>query len=139
MGSIATGGGAFFGGSVTAGGDIVGRDQTIEGDRQQGDRYGVDVAELAALFQTIYGEIDQRPSDSSVEPGELRETVQKIEQEVGKGEDANPDKVERWLRYLADLAPDILNVTVAALINPVTGVAAAVRVIARRFGTATES
>ena len=58
---------------------------------------------------------------------ELTETVQKIEQEAVKGEAANPTKVERWLKFLAGMAPDIWDVTVASLANPVAGIATALR------------
>ena len=43
-----------------------------------------------------------------------------------------PNKVERWLKFLADMAPDILEVTAATLANPIAGVATAIRKIAEK-------
>jgi hypothetical protein len=40
--------------------------------------------------------------------------------------------VERWFKFLKDLAPDILEVTAAALLNPVAGVAATIKKIAEK-------
>jgi hypothetical protein len=98
----------------------VTRDQGLGGD------------EVAALFAAIYQRIEARPKDPDVDQEELTETVQKIEKEAAKGEQANVKKVERWLGFLGGMAPDILKVTAATLANPVAGVAAAVRLIAKK-------
>ena len=47
--------------------------------------------------------------------------MEKIEQEVKKGTAVNPTKVERWLKFLAGMVPDIFQVT-AAVIYPPAGV-----------------
>jgi hypothetical protein len=62
-----------------------------------------------------------------VDKEELTETVPKIQGDVAKCEEANPSKIERWPKFLGDMAPDILNVTVARLTDPATGVATAIR------------
>lgn len=126
---VYTGGGAYIGGSVTVSdGDFVGRDQVIHGDRVR----GVGGEELARLFKDIYRQIEERAPDPDVDKEELAETVQKIESEAAKGEEANPSKVERWLKFLGGMAPDILEVAAAALANPVAGVATAIRKIAEK-------
>jgi hypothetical protein len=154
---INTGGGSYIGGDVNASGDFVGRDKTVHGDEVRGDKIsgdkttmgnvsnatvaagsgsqvtqGVSGAELAALFDSIYKLIDARPDNPDVDKEELQETVKKIQTETSKGEEANPSKVGRWLKVLADVAPDILEVTVSSLINPVAGVASAIRSVAER-------
>ena len=53
-------------------------------------------------------------------------------QEVKKGQEANPAKVERWLHGLAAMADDIFQVTVTTLVNPVAGVGQAIRLIAQK-------
>ena len=62
----------------------------------------------------------------------MTDTVQKIQQEVAKGEGANPNKVERWLRTLASMASDIFDVTVACLTSPVAGIATVIRKVAEK-------
>jgi hypothetical protein len=138
----------------TGGGDFVGRNKQVHGDEVRGDKtsfgnvsnstvaagrgsqatssQGVDAAELAALFDAIYKRIEARPDNPDVDKEELQGTVQWIQAEAGKGEEANPGKVRRWLKALADAAPDILEVTVSSLMNPVAGVAAAIRSVAER-------
>ena len=66
------------------------------------------------------------------EKQELKDTVKKIEEEVKKGEEAKPEKVERWLKFVAGMSNDILQVTAATLTNPVAGVAKAVQLIAQK-------
>ena len=149
---IDTGGGAYVGGKVEVhDGDFVGRDKVIHGDEIKiGDVTGDNVAiaagreaqaevtqgvggeDLAALFAQVYRQIEARPEDPDVGKDELTETVQKIEKEAAQGEKANPHKVERWLRFLGEMAPDILDVTTACLINPVAGVATVIRKIAEK-------
>jgi hypothetical protein len=144
-----SGGQAYTGEFEVKDGDFVGGDQKIvHGDEIEigsiGSMVGSVVGsgqvqaqtiagrDVVELFQEVYRCIEQRPEDPDVDKEELTETVQKIEQETAKGEEANPNKVERWLRFLGEMAPDILDVTVACLTNPVTGVATAIRKIAER-------
>jgi hypothetical protein len=119
-GHIITGSGNTVAGGDYVGGDKVGRDKIT----------GVTGADLAQLFQGIYQRIEARPADPNVDKTEVAETVQKIEQEVEKGEEANPSKVERWLKTLKDMAPDIGDVTIACLTNPAAGVAMVIKKIA---------
>ena len=159
--TIHTGGGAYIGGDVDlGGGDFVGRDKVVHGDEVRGDKVGGDKIEvggisggtgfaigrgaqahvshglggeeIARLFEVVYKQIEDRPKDPNVDKEELADTVQKIEKEAAKGEQANANKVERWLGFLADMAPDVLKVTAAALANPVAGVATAIRLIAEK-------
>jgi hypothetical protein len=84
------------------------------------------------MFQTIYQDIDARKDDPDVDKDELKSTVQLIQQEAAKGDQANGTKVQRWLQNLGQIAPDILQVTAATLLNPVAGVATALQKIAQR-------
>lgn len=115
------------GGQISAGRDIhaneiVGRDKvTIVGGEA-----------LAKEFSRIYQTIDARPADPKVDKSEIKETVQKIEAETKKGEQANADKVERWLKFLAGMSDDIFQVVTATLANPALGIGKAVQLIAKK-------
>jgi len=139
--------------------DIVGRDKIVQGDEYDVDgdmnvvtigagaqvgqvaagrnitqtqQQGASAQDLAALFKTVYQTIDRRAEDANVDKDDLKDTVKKIEKESAKGESANPVKVENWLNYLKSIAPDILEVTAAALLNPLAGIATAIRKIAEK-------
>jgi hypothetical protein len=96
---------------------------------------GLSGEDIARLFATVYQRIESRPEDPKVEKQEIAETVQKIETEAAKGDKASPDKVERWLKNLVMMAPDILDVTVATLLNPAAGVATVIRKVAEKAKT----
>ncbi len=118
--------GEFVGGNKTitqtAGGDIVGGNKTSGLDANQ-------VAELMKLFVQVNQKIDALPDKDDDEKQELKDTVKKVEEEVKKGGEAKPDKVERWLKFIAGMSTDILQVTAATLTNPAAGVGTAIRLI----------
>jgi hypothetical protein len=93
---------------------------------------GISGAELADLFAQIRRQIEARPEDPDVDKAELTETLDKVEQEVDQGDQANTNKLARWLGYLAEMAPDIFEVTVATLVNPAVGVATVIRKVAQK-------
>ena len=93
---------------------------------------GVGAQELSELFSVIYQNIESRPADPLVEKDEITEQVKRIENEVAAGEKAEPGKVQRWLRNLGTMAPDILDVTLAALTGPAAGIYVAIRRIAQK-------
>src|SRR5436309_5250557 len=132
-GGIDTGGGAYVGGGVQTGGDFIGRDQTIHGGYTRTTQHGLSGTEVAQLFESVYRRIEEPAAPRKADAQEVRETVQRVEREVAKGEQADTERVERWLRGLADIAPDVLEVAVNALVNPAAAVASAVRALARRF------
>lgn len=93
---------------------------------------GLDATSAAELFRAIYARIDARPADPNVDKDEITETVQKIEHEAGAGDSANESKLGRWLKALAGMAPDIFDVTIAALASPAAGFGMVAKKIAER-------
>jgi hypothetical protein len=152
-GSVTVSGGDFVGRDKVVHGDEVHGDK-VGGDKVEGDKITVgDVSgtgiaigrgaqaavtqglggqDIATLFAAVYQQIETRPEDPDVDKAELTETVQKVEAEAAKGEEASPKRIERWLKYLGSMAPDVLDVTVACLTNPVAGVATVIRKIAEK-------
>ena len=94
-------------------------------------KYGSDDSELARKFLEIYQQIEERPEDPNVEKDEIARTVKDVESETSKKE-SNTVKIERWLRRLAGLAPDLLPVVVSTLMDPSLGVATAVCMVAKK-------
>jgi hypothetical protein len=153
-GSVDTGGGDFVGRDKIVHGDEVHGDKVM-GDKVGGDKIslgdisgstgiaigrgaratvtqGLGGDEIARLFAEVYQQIKTRSEDPDVDKEELTETVQKIQGEVARGEEANPHKVERWLKTLAGMADDIFEVTVACLTSPAAGVATVIRKVAQK-------
>jgi len=124
--TVDTGGGALVYGNVETGRDFVGRDQI------GATTTGMTGADAAALFGAIYRQIDARPDTTPEDRKEMADIVRKVEGEAGKGDDADEGRLLRWLRFLADMAPDIWDVTVATLANPAVGVATVIQKVAAR-------
>jgi hypothetical protein len=83
-------------------------------------------------FASIYVAIDARSFPSKEDAQDTREIVEVIEAENKKGEEANEEVVRMGLRALARMAPDIWEVIVATLANPVLGISTVVKKIAEK-------
>ena len=93
---------------------------------------GLDAKDVAALFEKLYQHIESRPPDPNVDKKEIVESVKKIQEEASKGEQVNETKLTRWINYLNEIAPDIVDVALASLGGPVSGVTAVLKKIADR-------
>ena len=85
------------------------------------------------LFEPVYREIEQRLDEVNVDKRELYETAHRIESETLKGDDANLDRLARWFRMLQEVSPDILALSLTALLMPDAGTSKAVREMADHF------
>ena len=77
--------------------------------------------EMEDLFEHLNRKIRRRRKGSQVEKSRLENQVKKIEAEAAKGSAADTGKLERWIKTLANMAPDIVEVMAASLAGPVAG------------------
>ena len=125
--TVDTGGGAYISGSVdVSGGDFVGRDKITTS-------YGLGGQDITALFAQTYALIGHAQINPAYDKDEVRETTKRIEKDVAQGETVDVAKLERRLKNLLDMAPDVADVVIAGLANPVAGVATAVSKLAQRM------
>lgn len=92
--------------------------------------------ELEHLFKSLKKKVKTRPQDPKLDRAKLEEQVKKIETETAKGEAADKTKLEGWIRKLAKMAPDIVDVMAASLGGPVAGFTAIFKKIVDRAKTA---
>ncbi len=124
--STQTGGVSFSGsGNVLIKGHVVGKDFYASPDDAIRLR-------LSEQFAKIQSRIDKLPDDGEIDKKVIRQLVRNIEDEVKKGDSGDPNKVKKWFKFLASMSDDIYEVTVAALANPVMGVAKTLRLIAKK-------
>lgn len=91
---------------------------------------GTDPIQLADAFRTVYTSLEK--ISDPVLRSDAESLVKEIENEAQKGERADGAKVERWLRFLANIAPDIKDVVVSTLSNPLLGIGTVIsKVIAK--------
>jgi hypothetical protein len=122
---INTGGGAYIEGKVdTGGGDFVGRDQHKS--------TGLNAEQVARLFERINIEIDAKEM-SETDKQDLKADINELKVEAEKGDQADDSFLMRRLRNIRRMAPDILEVVLAALTNPAAGFTLSVQKIARKM------
>jgi hypothetical protein len=133
-----SGGGVNFGkvrGNITIGGDVVGRDKITTTVTNVTSSSGVDPMQLVKLLQEfadIKRKIGSLAEVEDEDKEDLKTNVQRIEDEVKKGEAADSSKVEKALKKVAAISDDIFAVVVATLSNPAAGIAKAIQLIAQK-------
>lgn len=109
-----------------AGGDITTHQTTSD----------LGAVEIKALFQGIYASIEARPQTPAADKQDLKAELQEVEAAITQAAVAQqkPDEafLVRRFRNIASIAPDILDVAVAALTNPLAGLGVAVQKIAKK-------
>ena len=93
---------------------------------------GLTGPDIANLFEDIFRRIDQQ-SISETAKHEIRETVELIQDEVSKGEKANEKALTAFFRSLQKMAPDILDVALAAAANPMLAASVVVKKVADKI------
>ena len=76
---------------------------------------------LDKAFKRAHKKIRSRPDDPKASKQKLENQVKKIEVEAAKGGRADRVKLERWIKTLAKMAPDIVEVMAASLGGPIAG------------------
>lgn len=104
------------GGDVTFGDVIYGTQKSSEND-------------VRSLFNSILDLVHSRRADPDVGNDEIIEDVERIRNEVLREQNANLQKIERWLRSL-EVAPDIQEVVIKTLKRPHPGITEPIRQLA---------
>jgi len=119
-----------FGGSYVEGkinikhGSFVGRDQHVIATSHS-HRY--------TLFQSVYCAITNRPNTNQKTCAEIEACVKEIESEAQKGEKANERFLAERLQNLKRMAPDIWEVVLATLSNPIAGFSSIITKVAKKM------
>jgi len=98
---------------------------------------GLNAAQIEQLFNQLYTDIDAHHSKiSAANKEDIKSEVQEIQtmvtDVVKTNKEVDDSFFTRRFRNIARIAPDILDVIVATLTNPLAGVGIAVRKIAER-------
>jgi hypothetical protein len=128
---------------VTVGGDVsssvvvAGDANTLIMGRQvihnaQGRMQGA-AAPLEMLFTQALSAVQSREPDPGVDREELEQILKRLRDEIARGEQANLARFDRWLRFLAEMAPDVLEVIVPRLLDPAMGTPTAIRGVAGHY------
>jgi len=83
-------------------------------------------------FQEIIELVEKRENTSEQAKEEIKQQIGAVKVAVEDGEDANPSFLEKRLRNIQAMAPDIAAVFLASLISPTSGFAEVVRRVAQK-------
>ncbi|MBX3037133.1 MAG: hypothetical protein KF758_09495 [Anaerolineales bacterium] len=115
-------GGIVIGGNVTGSNIVQGNNNIVTNQ----------TINLNQFFQTIYQKVDENPkltsSDKEVVKAELADVQTALESK-------QPDEtfLERKFRVLKSMAPDIVDVAMETLKNPISGVAEVIKKVASKM------
>jgi transposase-like protein len=97
---------------------------------------GLSAAEIKQLFDGLYSQIDTRANTSPADKEDIKAEVKEIQSTVTeaaqKNEKIDESFLSRRFRNIARMAPDLLDVVVATLANPLAGLGVATKKIAEK-------
>lgn len=119
--------GISIGGNVnTGGGSIAGRDI-----RNVSIHIESKAENISNLFSPIYKTIEKQKSLTSEKREKLSQKIQTLEIEASK-KTPQKNKVEKILTDIANISPDILEVVIATISNPLIGMATVARKVSEK-------
>jgi len=132
---VNTGGGAYVSGPVnTGGGDFTGRDKTTTTIVTGNNNIVSSTVTLQKQYmQQIYTAIAERPNTDPLDKEDLKALVDEIKAEDDKGDQADESFIARRMRNIQRMAPDILEVIIATITNPVAGFGMVAKKVAEKM------
>ena len=116
--------------------DVSGTVNIAGGDITTHHSTGLSGPELQQLFDTIYTRIESHPQAAPAQKEDLRAEVQEIQititEAIEKNRKVDEGFLSRRFRNIARMAPDMVDVVVATLANPLAGLGALVKKIAQK-------
>ena len=133
-GGVSVGDISNVGGNVNVAGGNISTHQTTT---------GLSVADLQQLFHGIYKDIDTRPELPKADKEDIKAEVREIQSTVTAAAQNNTKVDESFLarrfRNIARMAPDLLDVVVATLANPLAGLGVAAKKISDKAKEETQT
>ena len=114
----------------------VGRDVNIAGGdiSTNTTTTKLSAAEIKALFDQLYADIESRPEIPATDKEDVKAEIEEIQTTVAEAVQENKELegsfLSRRFRNIARVAPDVLDVVVATLGNPLAGLGVAFKKIA---------
>ena len=99
------------------------------------DNVEKEVVNINISFAPVYHALKENKSIAPHEKKVVEENVNQIEQELKKGDKAEPSFIKKRLENIHKMAPDIAEVVFATLQNPALGISVAVKKVVNKFKT----
>jgi hypothetical protein len=116
-------GSVVIGGNVSGSNIVVGNNNVVHSNSVTN----------TPTFVAIYKLVDEHPALSPIEKTDVKAELQEVEKEAQKGEQADESTLARHLRNVQRMAPDILDVVLATLANPLAGFGMVAKKVAQKM------
>jgi DNA-binding NtrC family response regulator len=123
-------GGNFQGNLLTGDGKIVSQDDYSQS--------GISGDEVAKLFDTLLARVDAQPDLKQHDKDDVKQEINELQKELTMNETPDENFLLRRLRNIGRVAPDVLEVTLVTITNPVAGFGLVAKKIAEKIKTSTE-
>lgn len=97
------------------------------------------VVNISAAFAPIYRAVDEHPALTPAVKEDVKAEIKDVEKEIQNGDKANESSMTRHLRNVQRMAPDMLDVVVATMANPVAGLGMVAKKIAEKAAAEAKS
>jgi hypothetical protein len=114
---VNTSGGVYVEGNVRVGGDLVGGNKTTNTYTTTTNTTGLSASDIMRLFDPLYAAVDKRRQLAPEDQEDLKVELKALQQEVLKGPLADAVQLERQLRRVGRIAPDIQQAAAGVLAN----------------------
>lgn len=115
-------------GGISIGGNVTGSN-IVQGNN---NRVSIQNINIAPLFKSIYHYVETHPK---LQEGKKQDAIEELQEIQSALEESNPDEnfITRRFRNLKRMAPDIVDVAMETLKNPVSGVAEIIKKVANKM------
>ena len=119
---------------ITQGGIQITGNVSIKDSKIAGrDNIEKNVFNVNVSFAPVYNAIQENANIPTDVKENLTENVKQLEQEINKGEKAEPSFIQKRMETIQKMAPDIAEVVVATLQNPAAGIGLVVKKVIDKF------
>lgn len=119
---------------ITQGGIKITGNVSIKDSKIAGrDNIEKNVFNVNVSFAPVYNAIQENANIPTDVKENLTENVKQLEQEINKGEKAEPSFIQKRMETIQKMAPDIAEVVVATLQNPAAGIGLVVKKVIDKF------
>ena len=105
-------------GSISIGGDVVGRDKITNSASNSISTFEQEINHWYIHIEHVIDK-SNLPTD---EKGDVKNQVDKIKETILSDQGKNPGRLEKLINTLAIMSPDIFDVIVSTLANPLAGI-----------------
>ncbi|MCB8945971.1 MAG: zinc ribbon domain-containing protein [Ardenticatenaceae bacterium] len=91
---------------------------------------GETAVKSTSALSNLYAKLDGLPD--SEEKQKVLQTLKQLEEEAGKGDDADENNVEDMIKNVVMVLPDVAEITINTMINPASGLTTLIQKVAKR-------